>query len=155
MIELPLYESAGEKLTKLRSPFSKNRFCANRETTKELACVATSRSEIARRLIGRRAVLCERRDPIEKSASLDEGQVRALAQHFGTLLTIVLSCGTLAGHTVSLRHRLPDGLIGVEFVHPPAVARAIGLIGDQHMGWTGLVKPDELTDIRVVESRRA
>ena len=63
--------------------------------------------------------------------------------------------GALAGHTVSLQQRLPDGRIRVEFVGPPGVARALGLDGDQYMGWTGLVNPDDLTDIRVEESRRA
>jgi hypothetical protein len=62
--------------------------------------------------------------------------------------------GTLGGHTVSLRQRLPDGRIGVEFVGPPAVAREIGLAGDQYMGWTGLVAPDELKDIHIEETRR-
>ena len=62
--------------------------------------------------------------------------------------------GTLAGHSVALQQRLPDGRIGVEFVGPPAIARAIGLIGDQYMGWTGLVAPDELKDIHVEETRR-
>ncbi|HKP39618.1 hypothetical protein [Mycobacterium sp.] len=37
--------------------------------------------------------------------------------------------GKLAWHSVSLRHRLLDGRIVVEFVGPPAVSRAIGLIG--------------------------
>jgi hypothetical protein len=31
---------------------------------------------------------------------------------------------TLAGHTVYLRRRLPDGRIGIEFVGPPGVARS-------------------------------
>jgi hypothetical protein len=63
--------------------------------------------------------------------------------------------GTIAGHTVSLRWRLPDGRIGVEFVGPPAVARELGLNGDQYMGWTGLFAPEEFKDIRVEETRRA
>ena len=63
--------------------------------------------------------------------------------------------GKLAGQTVSLRGRLPDGRIRVWFIGSPAVAKEIGLNGDQHMGWTGLVKPDELTDIRAVETPRA
>lgn len=62
---------------------------------------------------------------------------------------------TLAGHTVYLRRRLRDGRIGVEFVGPPNIAREIGLEGDQHTGWTGLVDPDRLQDIRVEETRRA
>jgi hypothetical protein len=62
---------------------------------------------------------------------------------------------TIAGHTVSLRRRLRDGRIGVEFVGPPQIAREIGLGGDQHTGWTGLVDPDKLQDIRVEETRRA
>lgn len=63
--------------------------------------------------------------------------------------------GTLGGHTVSLRRRLPDGRIGVEFVGPPAIARELGLDGDQYMGWTGLVDPDELKNIQVEEARGA
>jgi hypothetical protein len=63
--------------------------------------------------------------------------------------------GTLAGHTVSLRRQLPDGRIVVEFVGPPAAARQIGLQGDQYMGWTGVVDPEDFKDIRVEENRRA
>lgn len=62
---------------------------------------------------------------------------------------------TLAGHTVYLRRRLRDGRIGVEFVGPPNIAREIGLDGDQHTGWTGLVDPDRLQGIQVEETRRA
>jgi hypothetical protein len=62
--------------------------------------------------------------------------------------------GTIGGHTVSLQRRLPDGRIGVEF-GPPAVARELGLDGDQYMGWTGLFAPEELKDIRVEETRGA
>jgi hypothetical protein len=61
---------------------------------------------------------------------------------------------TLAGHTVYLRRRLRDGRIGVEFVGPPQIAREIGLEGDQHTGWTGLVDPADLHDIQVEETRR-
>lgn len=60
--------------------------------------------------------------------------------------------GALAGHTVSLRRRLPDGRILVEFVGPPAVAKELGLEGDQYMGWAGLVNADELKDIHVEET---
>lgn len=60
----------------------------------------------------------------------------------------------LAGHTVYLRRRLRDGRIGVEFVGPPNIAREIGLEGDQHTGWAGLVDPDKLHDIQVEETRR-
>jgi hypothetical protein len=42
----------------------------------------------------------------------------------------------------------------VEF-GPPAVARELGLDGDQYMGWPGLFAPKELKDIRVEETRRA
>jgi len=63
--------------------------------------------------------------------------------------------GTIAGQSVSLRRRLPDGRIGVEFVGPPTVARELGLAGDQYVGWTGLFAPEELDDIRVEETRRA
>jgi hypothetical protein len=63
--------------------------------------------------------------------------------------------GTIAGHTLSLQRRLPDGRVNVEFVGPPAVARELGLDGDQYMGWTGLFNPEEFEDIRVEETRRA
>ncbi|MBB2771244.1 MULTISPECIES: hypothetical protein [Mycolicibacterium] len=63
--------------------------------------------------------------------------------------------GKIAGHTVSLRRRLPDGRIGIEFVGPPRVARELGLEGDQYMGWTGIVAAEDLTDIQVEETRRA
>ncbi len=62
--------------------------------------------------------------------------------------------GTLKGHNVSLQQQLPDGRISVEFVGPPAVARELGLNGDQYMGWTGLILPDELKDIQIEETRR-
>lgn len=67
----------------------------------------------------------------------------------------VIVKGTIAGHTVSLLWRLPDGRIGVEFVGPPSVARDLGLDGDQYMGWTGLFAPEEFEDIQVEETRRA
>jgi hypothetical protein len=70
------------------------------------------------------------------------------------IVDVVVS-GTLAGHTVSLRWRLPDGRIGVEFVGPPAAARELGLDGDQYMGWTGLFAPEAFSNIRVKETRRA
>lgn len=63
--------------------------------------------------------------------------------------------GLLHGHDVSLRRRLPDGRINVEFVGDPAAAREMGLAGDQYTGWTGAVSPDDLTDIHVEEIRRA
>jgi hypothetical protein len=67
----------------------------------------------------------------------------------------VRASGTIAGHTVSLQRRLPDGRIAVEFVGPPAIARELGLDGDQYMGWTGLFAPEDLKDIRAEETRRA
>ncbi len=66
----------------------------------------------------------------------------------------VTATGTLAGHTVSLNGRHPDGRVLVWFVGDPAAARKIGLEGDQHMGWSGIVNPDDLTDIHVEETRR-
>jgi hypothetical protein len=62
--------------------------------------------------------------------------------------------GTIAGHTASPQWRLPDGRIGVEFVGPPAVARELGLYGDQYKGWTGLFAPEDFDDIHVEETRR-
>lgn len=62
--------------------------------------------------------------------------------------------GTLKGHRVSLRHEYHDGRIGVEFIGSPSVARELGLEGDQYLGWTGVVTPEDLQDIRVEETRR-
>jgi hypothetical protein len=62
---------------------------------------------------------------------------------------------TLEGHEVSLQRTLPDGRILVEFIGPPSVAKDLGLEGDQYMGWTGLVDPAVLQDIRLEETRRA
>ena len=62
---------------------------------------------------------------------------------------------TLSGHSVSVRHVWPDGRVRVWFVGPPAVARELGLEGDQYMGWTGLIDSAELEDIHVEETRRA
>ena len=62
---------------------------------------------------------------------------------------------TLGGQRVSLQRNLPDGRVLVEFVGPPAVAKEMGLEGDQYMGWTGLIDPAELKDIHVEETRRA
>jgi hypothetical protein len=50
---------------------------------------------------------------------------------------------------------LPDGRVLVGFVGPPAVAKELGLEGDQYMGWTGLIDPAELKDVHVEETRRA
>lgn len=63
--------------------------------------------------------------------------------------------GSLGGHTVSLQSRLSDGRIQNEFIGPPNVARRLGLDGDQHIGWTGAVHRDALSDIEVEETRRA
>ncbi|MGE2837136.1 hypothetical protein [Mycobacterium sp. SMC-4] len=62
--------------------------------------------------------------------------------------------GALKGHRVSLRHEYHDGRIGVEFIGSPSVARELGLDGDQYLGWTGVVAPEDLQDIRVDETRR-
>jgi len=63
--------------------------------------------------------------------------------------------GILHGHTVSLIRELPDGRVNVEFIGDPDAAKEMGLSGDQHTGWTGAVSPDDLTDIKVEETRRA
>ena len=63
--------------------------------------------------------------------------------------------GSLRGHTESLQERLSDGRIQIEFVGPPRVARLLELNGDQYIGWTGIVAPEDLTDIEVEEIRRA
>jgi hypothetical protein len=68
------------------------------------------------------------------------------------LVVQVRASGTLRGHNVSLRRRLPDGRIGIEFVGPPSVARELGLDGDQYLGWTGLVDPDELENVQAEET---
>lgn len=66
----------------------------------------------------------------------------------------VVVTGVIGGQTVSLLWGLPDGRIGVEFVGPPAVAKELGLDGDQYMGWTGLFDPSEFENIHVEETRR-
>ncbi|MCH9730023.1 MAG: hypothetical protein K0U84_10180 [Actinomycetia bacterium] len=63
--------------------------------------------------------------------------------------------GKIAGQTVSLQRRMPDGRISVEFIGPPAIARQIGMEGDQYMGWSGLFEPEDFEDIEVKETRRA
>ena len=67
----------------------------------------------------------------------------------------VVVTATIRGRPVSLRSKLPDGRIGVEFVGPPDIAEELGLDGDQYMGWTGLFKPEDFDDIHVEETRRA
>ncbi len=56
---------------------------------------------------------------------------------------------------MTLRQRMPDGRIRVTFLGSPAVAQAIGLDGDQYMGWTGLFAPEDFDSIEVEETRRA
>lgn len=63
--------------------------------------------------------------------------------------------GTVRGESVSLERQLSDGRVQVGFVGAPAAAEKLGLDGDQHMGWTGVFDPEELTDITVEETRRA
>jgi len=70
------------------------------------------------------------------------------------VIDVVVS-GAIAGHRVSVVRQLPDGRINVGFVGDPAAASEMGLTGDQYMGWTGVVSPDDLTDIHVEETRRA
>jgi hypothetical protein len=55
---------------------------------------------------------------------------------------------------VSLRGHWPGGSVRIWFVGPPAVARELGLDGDQYMGWTGFFAPEQLEDIRIEEKRR-
>ncbi|WP_157890744.1 hypothetical protein [Mycolicibacterium goodii] len=62
--------------------------------------------------------------------------------------------GTLRGQTVLLTGRTEDGRISAFCLGPPDIAK-IGLQGSQYDGWTGYIAPEELTDIRVEESRRA
>lgn len=62
--------------------------------------------------------------------------------------------GSLGGRTVSLRRRLPDGRIAVEFVGPPADAGELDWL--ETSTWDGPVcAPEELKDMRVEENRRA
>lgn len=63
--------------------------------------------------------------------------------------------GYVRGQKVSLESQLSDGRVRVGFVGSPAAAEELGLDGDQHMGWTGVFDPEELTDITVEETRRA
>ena len=62
--------------------------------------------------------------------------------------------GKVNGHEVLLDRRLPSGRIGVEFVGSPAVARELGMRGDQQQGWSGSFEPAEITDIHVEERIR-
>ncbi|TRW88847.1 hypothetical protein FK535_00750 [Mycolicibacterium sp. 018/SC-01/001] len=62
--------------------------------------------------------------------------------------------GTIRGHRLTLQKQLPDGRISVDFIGPPAVARELGLDGDQYMGWTGLFNPEDFDSIEVEETRR-
>ncbi|WP_441958917.1 hypothetical protein [Mycolicibacterium houstonense] len=97
--------------------------------------------------------------------AFDRGESLIAPGHYETWVKVPISAldhvidivvtGTLAGHTVSLMRRLPNGQIGIEFVGSPVVARELGLYGDQYMGWTGLIDPDDLNDIRVEETLRA
>lgn len=63
--------------------------------------------------------------------------------------------GFVRGQNVSLESQLSDGRVRVRFVGSPSAAEELGLDGDQHMGWTGVFDPEELTDITVEETRRA
>lgn len=63
--------------------------------------------------------------------------------------------GYVRGQKVSLESQLSDGRVRVGFVGSPAAAEELGLDGDQHMGWTGVFDPGELTDITVEETHRA
>jgi hypothetical protein len=63
--------------------------------------------------------------------------------------------GRVRGQKVVLESRLSDGRVRVGFVGSAAAAEELGLDGDQHMGWTGVFDPRELTDITVEETRRA
>lgn len=87
-------------------------------------------------------------DVLDRFASGESSIGLGRFEHWAKLLTsaldgiiYVVATETLAGHTVSLRRRLPDGRIAVEFVGPPAVAEELGLDGDQYMGWTGCSIP--------------
>lgn len=62
--------------------------------------------------------------------------------------------GNIRSQTVLLTGRTEDGRISVFCVGPPDIAD-VGLQGSQYDGWTGYIAPEELTDIRVEESRRA
>jgi hypothetical protein len=101
---------------------------------------------------------------VEIPDAFDRGESRSAPGHFEPWAKVPITAldgvigvdvnATLGGHPVSLRGRWADGRIRVWFVGPPAVARELGLDGDQYMGWTGLFAPHELADIRVEETRR-
>ncbi len=63
--------------------------------------------------------------------------------------------GKVKGQWLTLQQQLPDGRISVEFMGSPAVARELGLNGDQYMGWSGLFNPEDFDMIDVEETRLA
>lgn len=70
-------------------------------------------------------------------------------------IVLVRVTGTIRGHEVAVSQRMPDGRVRVTFIGPPAVARELGLNGDQYMGWDGLFHPEDFEKIEVEETRRA
>lgn len=62
--------------------------------------------------------------------------------------------GLVGGQRISLQEQMSDGRVRVGFVGSPVAAKALGLEGDQHMGWVGLFEPDEISHIEVTETRR-
>ncbi|MBU8823150.1 hypothetical protein [Mycolicibacterium goodii] len=87
----------------------------------------------------------------------DEGETEPLAKLPLSVLDGIVDVrvrGNLRGQTVLLTGRTEDGRISVFCLGPPDIAD-IGLQGSQYDGWTGYIVPEEVTDIRVEESRRA
>lgn len=106
-----------------------------------------------------------RADPeMEIPDAIDRGEYRLAPGHLdpwakvprsviGPVVEVAVTAA-LRGHRVSVQGRQTDGRIRVWFVGSPAVAADLGLEGDQYMGWSGLVSPDHLTDVRAEESAR-
>lgn len=102
---------------------------------------------------------------VEIPDALDRGESRLAPGHVDPWTKVPSSAldgvvdvdvsATLSGHPVSVRQEWSDGRFRIWFVGPPAVAKEMGLEGDQYMGWTGLIDPAELKDIHVEETRRA
>ncbi|ORV85425.1 hypothetical protein AWC12_20100 [Mycolicibacterium iranicum] len=70
-------------------------------------------------------------------------------------ILLIRVTGTIRGHEVAVIQRMPDGRVRVTFIGPPAVARELGLDGDQYMGWSGLFEPEDSDSIEAEETRRA
>ena len=106
-----------------------------------------------------------RSDPGAVPDGFESGMSPVGQGHSGPWVKVPRSCiddillirvtGTIRGHEVAVIRRMPDGRVRVTFIGPPAVARELGLDGDQYMGWSGLFEPEDSDSIEAEETRRA